>query len=600
MRSRSFRVYSRPGAVGACQPRTAGHDGLQMQMAMHSPQAPARPSSIPFPTRTRFLAPAVLAAVLCGCGPDELVLARVGDADITEAGLATFVDRLPDHLVSDREGVEADRDHLQSIIDQELLLLEARSRGLDTTSLLARQMEDEERAWLSRRYQRQVIAPRIEISPKEIERAFHDMGFDRERLLQRIVVKGSEAEARAVFQRLRSANDYDELAREYAPYDPSTDSTGTIGWVGVPGLKRLRVPQSEFLSLPVGTPALLPLSQLVWQIVRFVQDREAPIQLYADDVRKLLYMEQWWRRTEEEVELLRRDQEVRTHPEGVRALIERTEARRPELTPEQAGQPLFTWAGGSPITAADFVARVREMAKSSALSDSALILSIAERELLYPRLMAFAARERGWDEDEAFDEWRSRTRTGILLDHLMEIEVEDRLAFSEEEVRGYFEANRELFRAGETATIEEVHSEDEDRARQWRQEIEAGAEFGEILRRPGAASHGIHIRGGTMLLQRHLAESFPELVEAAFSAPVGELLGPLYLERVNSHAILRVVEREGSRLRTFKEARPAVVQHLRARRRDSLVSALFESLRQRYGDRIQVFEDRLEQRHAKG
>ena len=622
MSSRYFHIYWSPGALAprltrpAAQaspaatgrPRSrsllrslvAGPKALPMQMAMPIPKAPARRLSLPSSTRVRFLAPALLAALLAGCGPDELVLARVGDSEITDSGLQRFVDRLPDHLVSDQQGVAADRDHLESLVDQELLLLEARSRGLDTTSALARQMEDAERAWLSRRYQRQVIAPKVEIGPKEVERAFHDMGFDRERLLQRIVLKGSEAEARAVFEQLESRTDYDELAREYAPNDPSTDSTGTIGWVGVPGLKRLRVPQGEFLSLPVGTPALLPLSQLVWQIIRFAEDREAPIQLYAEDVRKLLYMEQWWRRTEEEIELLRRDQDVRPRPEGVRALIERTEARQPELTPEQARQPLFTWAGGGPITAADFVDRVRKMAKSSALSDSALILSIAERELLYPRLFAFAARQRGWHQDEAFDEWRAHTRDGLLVDHLMQTEVEDHLVFSEEEVRGYFEANRELFSAGDRARIEEVHTEDEDEARGWRGEIEGGATFAEILRRPGAASHGIHRRGGEMVLQRHLAEGFPELVEAAFSAPVGEVLGPLYLEKVDSHAILRVLEREGSRLLTFEEASAAVAQHLRAKERDTRVSALFESLRSRYGDRIQVFEDRLEQRHAKG
>ena len=568
-------------------------------MPMPDPLSP-RPAPVPLRTRAPALAAAVLAAALCGCGPDEVVLARVGDAEITEAGLQRFVDRLPDHLVSDQEGVEADRDHLNSMIDQELLLLEARSRGLDTTAAMDRQMEEAERAWLSRRFQREVIAPRVEVGPKEIERAFHDMGFDRERRLQRIVVRGSERDAQAVFQRLKSGTAFGELVREHAANDASADSNGTIGWVGVPELKRLRVPQGEFLSLAVGTPALLPLSPLVWQIIRFDQDREAPIQLYDDEVRRLLYSEQWWRSTEQEVELLRRDQNVRSRPEGVRALIERVDARQAELTPEQAGQPLFTWAGGGPITAADFVDRVRKMGRSSAVADSALILSIAERELLHPRLFAFAARERGWGTDDAFEEWRSHTRDGFLLDRLMEIEVEDLLVFPDEEVRDYFEANREVFRAGETARIEEVHSKDEDEARQWRDEIEGGAEFGEILRRPGAASHGIHKRGGKMLLQRHLAESFPELVEAAFSAPVGELVGPLYLERAESHAVLRVLEREGSRLRTFEEARPAVEHHLRFNRRQALVAALFESLRERYGDHIQVYEDRLEQRHAKG
>ena len=38
------------------------------------------------------------------------------------------------------------------MVDQELLLLEALSRGLDTMATVVRQMEDEERAYLSGRF----------------------------------------------------------------------------------------------------------------------------------------------------------------------------------------------------------------------------------------------------------------------------------------------------------------------------------------------------------------------------------------------------------------------------------------------------------------
>ena len=136
-----------------------------------------------------LIAPVLLVLVLLGCAPDEVVLAKIADSEITEAELEQFVARLPKHLHSDEQGIAADREYLESMIDQELLLLEAKNRGLDTTAALVQQMEDAVRRRLALRYQREVIASKIDIGPKEIERAFHDMGFDRERLLNRIVVR---------------------------------------------------------------------------------------------------------------------------------------------------------------------------------------------------------------------------------------------------------------------------------------------------------------------------------------------------------------------------------------------------------------------------
>ena len=161
-----------------------------------------------------LIAPVLL--VLLGCAPDEVVLAKIADSEITEVELEQFIARLPKHLRSDEQGTEADREHLESMVDQELLLLEARSRGLDTTAALVQQMEDAVRRRLSVRYQREVIASKIDIGPKEIERAFHDMGFDRERLLNRIVVGGSQRDAQAVLEQLEAGREFTDLAREHS------------------------------------------------------------------------------------------------------------------------------------------------------------------------------------------------------------------------------------------------------------------------------------------------------------------------------------------------------------------------------------------------
>ncbi len=535
--------------------------------------------------------------VLLGCAPDEVVLAKIADSAITEAELAQFVARLPKHLRSAEPGIEADREYLESMIDQELLLLEAKSRGLDTTAALGQQMEDVVRRRLAARYQREVIASKIDIGPKEIERAFHDMGFHRERLLHRVVVGGSQQDAQVVLNQLAAGSEFADLARAHAANDAKADSNGAIGWIGLTQLKHFLIPQREFLALPVDKPVLLRLSPGAYQIIRFAADREAQLQTYQEEIVKLLHREQWWRRTEEEVELLSRAHRVQFHAEGVQALIQRVEKRQSELSAEQARQPLFTFADGSVITAANFLTRLRKLGRTPAVQDSARIVAMAEQELLHPYLFSLAARERGWHEEAGFIDWRSHTYTGLLLDRLMQLEVEDHLSLAEADLRAYYQANRDRFRTAETVRIAEVHVPDEATAKQLRDEIERGAEFAAILQRAGVASHGIHKRGGEMILQPHLTGGFPELVEAAFAAQEGELVGPVYLEKPNSYAIFRVLQRQQSRIKSFAEARKPVEYAVRLQQRDTLISGFFRALRNQYADRIVIFADRLEQRH---
>lgn len=535
---------------------------------------------------------------LVSCGPDDPVLARIGDSEITETDLDEFVDRLPERMHSTRQGAEADREHLNSMLDREFLLLEAAARGLDTAAAVTRELNEEEQERLSQRYRREVIAPRVQVGPEDMERGFRDMGFDRERLLSRILVKGGERDARAVLKQLEAGADFADLAREYAANDPSADETGKIGWVGLTGLRPFLVQQPEFLSLAIGQPRLYRLSPGIWQIVRFEADREAKIETYAAEIRQLVMMEQMWRRTQEEIEILRQTYGTRYHPEAVQALIRRVVERRRELEQEEARQPLYTFADGDAITAGEFLTRIRRLKGSAAVTDSALIVDkLAEKEVLHPYLFVKEAHRRGWHQESDFVAWRDHLFAGLMLDELMRSEVEEAPGPTEEELRAYYDDHQEEFRVGTTVSIEEVHVKDEATARQLRDDILSGVSFAEILQRPGVASYGKYKKGGTMSVQSHLTEHFPELAESALAAPAGEVVGPIHLKESERYSVLRVIERQESGIHPFDEARKAVGHALRVAQRDELLSALFESVRAKYENRVVVFDDRLEQRH---
>ena len=84
-------------------------------------------------------------SLICGCGSqsDDFVLARVGQVEITASQLETFENRLSGDRRTKKPGAEGYLDYLQTLIDKEVLLQEARKRGLADQPALRRKIKSE-------------------------------------------------------------------------------------------------------------------------------------------------------------------------------------------------------------------------------------------------------------------------------------------------------------------------------------------------------------------------------------------------------------------------------------------------------------------------
>ena len=126
---------------------------------------------------------------LAGCGQEDPVVARVGSVEITKTQLHAFIERLSPGLRSKQEGRAALLEHLQAAVSQELLLQETQARSTDTSAAVAHKLGQLSRRRLVARYQAQFVTPRVQVTPEEIERAFVELGYDRERRVSRILVR---------------------------------------------------------------------------------------------------------------------------------------------------------------------------------------------------------------------------------------------------------------------------------------------------------------------------------------------------------------------------------------------------------------------------
>lgn len=528
----------------------------------------------------RFLWCAIALLALFGCTPDDPVVAQVGDVALTKAEYLRFVERLPPGLQS-----ESARDHLQSLVDQELLLQEARARGIEQSDAVRYQLNALVRKRLAQRYQAQVLAPQVEVTPEEIERTFVDMGFDRERLFARILVR-QQPDVDRVLQALHEGQPFAELAQRFAANDlfaPQDD--GVVGWIGLTQAQRFSIPPQTFRSLPIGQVAEPLRLAGGWQIYRFVEDRAADKADYAAEAARAAYREKWQSRLQIEVETLSRSSSLQLDRAGLQTLL-----AEPNLSDSLAALPLYRFDGGA-ISLGQYLHDLRSNGFRAALQDSAQVVSLARTMFLPAYLMAAAAQRRGWDQEAEFTQWRERKRKALVLQRLTEAETATKAAPSEEEVAAYYEANKTRFRTAESVHINQLLAPTREQAQALRQALENGSTIAELLARPGVETHGDPHDDGALHLRKVVRARYPQLVDAAFAAPIGEWEGPV--EVLDRFGVFRVQHKEGGDIQPFAQARARARAILEARRKDELMDALIQRRRAERASHVALFPERL-------
>ncbi len=153
----------------------------------------------------------VLGLWACADAPPEsasVVLARVGEAEISERDFAAALAKLP--AGSQAQPLADWRRQLQTLIDKELLLLEARAQGLDEAiagAMAAWERQERVEALLARE-----MGEQLTYTETELAEFFAESGAGREIRLRRLPVR----ERAAALAALRKAQEGLDLAGEWS------------------------------------------------------------------------------------------------------------------------------------------------------------------------------------------------------------------------------------------------------------------------------------------------------------------------------------------------------------------------------------------------
>jgi peptidyl-prolyl cis-trans isomerase C len=521
----------------------------------------------------------------------DLELARVGDRSITLKDYSEFYAEVPASLQSSRPGLEKARNHLQTLVDVELLRLEAEARGIEQSADFARKLRRLKQEKLVGLFQVRNLRPAV--SDQEVRDYFASQGLSRTVRFSDIVVPSQDS-ARAALRELARGRSFAEVASKWSMHQ-ATSRRGGDSWVFVNKMEVAPPLREALFSLKVGqVSAPLDLGG-AWGIFQASEEKQQELDPHtAQMIYKDLYLKDHIRRRGLLADSLAKAYHLELDRQGLETFLARAgKAADPE---ELAEVVLYRFDGGT-VSGADLMAAVAQFAEEGFdPRDRGAVLAFAARGAVPDALFMEAARRAGLDQEEEVARWLARKRANLLITQLRMGVLEERIAISEEELRAYYEQHPEKFKKLERIEIQEVLVASQEEAERLAQRARQGEPLGELARRHTIRPADQRDPEGRLTLYITYSRALHlDLIRAAGEAEPGDLVGPV--ETHGGYSVFRVLSRRGEQ-ETFDEARKRVQANVNWIKKQQVFEAFVAELRDKYAAQVQVREDHLKQAFA--
>ena len=535
--------------------------------------------------------------VLLGCAAQEQapanpVVAQVGDEPIYKEDVERLIASLGPGLRSKESGDAARRDYLQSIIDQKLLGLAARARGLDKTQMFDEQLAARFREKVINTYQARTVYARIEITDEKMRQRFDQGQYQREKSLSRLVVDSLE-DAREIRRQIAQGAALDSLAKAYSRDGRTPPRGGHLGFLNRVSAVQAGIAPQVFVALSPGAVSEAVPVDGGFELIYCADEREAEFAKYREELYKSMWKEEFVAQhralLEEQAAIL----DLRPVSAGLAVLVAKDAkaGTYPLLSAAEASTSLFAYNGGQ-ITVGDYIDSFRRAEEQPALGDSVQVIRAAWK-LPIPKAMVWeAARSAGYLDSEEMRLWKQRKAEQLLIMALRQVEISDRVVIEDEAIAQYYEDHREHFRTPVEIYIEEILVEDFDRAKELRQRLNQGETIADLAHL--SARYGASASKGKVHLHSYEKSLYGEqLMSAAMEAELGELVGPVAVK--GGYSIFRVNDRTGGQMRSLEYEHERIRAILRLIEVEQRFNQLVAQLREEYADLVQIFAETLPQ-----
>jgi parvulin-like peptidyl-prolyl isomerase len=532
----------------------------------------------------------LLLLVACGSSPekptDPDLLAQVGEATITADRLDKAVAILYPQAASRPQQVE--EKVLQRLIDFELMVIGARARNLENDWQVRNLVEaKKQELQLDELFFRGILKSGPHVSDEEAREYFERHRISEQRRLGRILLDTPPAASR-LLARLRAGEEFARMASEFSQEAETAANGGDLGWMSRLSFKSHML-RRQLFDADVGE-VVGPIHEPDgYSLLKIIEVRHVSFDSSAAAVKKAMIEQKKTIDTFNFLEDLADRAGLQENAESLQLLLARlSEAGKemPELKKGEGKLVLFTMED-TPWTLSQFLSAMvseRDQAEIRTIEDLRLY---ARRLFALKVLLSRRATELGLDETERVKKGVERTLRQALMDRLRQVEVDERIDPSDEDLRSHYEQHRDQFATNERISIQEILVDTRDMAEKLLAEIEQGGDMDELARRYTQRSSRVRRAGGRVQLMR--PDKYGSVGWEAKNAKEGDIVGPV--KSTQGYSIFKVLDIVPARQLSFEEAKGRANARLRQELTQQKIEDLLERLREQHERQVEIYED---------
>jgi peptidyl-prolyl cis-trans isomerase C len=229
-------------------------------------------------------------SVLCFTSCDKTTphngqeLARVNGHVITLEEFEQEMERLPESAKLQMISEEGRRKFLQELINQELLLQEAKKKGLDKNKEILANVEMLKKGLIISALGEELCVGKDEVSDDEVEAYYQEnkKEFVLEKVWIRHILLKTLDEAKEIKKRLNQGEDFVTLAKQYSIWPPTKMKGGDLGYIKR-GMVHKSFEQAAFALKKQGDLSDIVKTEFGYNIIR-LEDKIGPRQLAFSEV----------------------------------------------------------------------------------------------------------------------------------------------------------------------------------------------------------------------------------------------------------------------------------------------------------------------------
>lgn len=201
----------------------------------------------------------------------------------------------------------------------------------------------------------------------------------------------------------------------------------------------------------------------------------------------------------------------------------------------------------------------------------------ALEQIISLHLYAKMAEEEKMDETEEYKKIMASARKDVLAQLAMK-KVFSNIDVSEDEAKAFYDENQQFFTKGETVSAKHILVKDEDECISILEAISSGAKtFEEAAKESSTCPSSA--QGGD-LGEFGKGQMVPEFEEAAFSAEIGQVVGPVKTQF--GYHLIKVENKNESSVSAFEEVAEMIKNNLLQQKQAEAFSAKANELRAKY------------------